>query len=258
MLDKDLHISWQENMEPSTLGSMIEVDELHPWYKARMVLINEVIGTNISLDAKVLDFGCGSGAVLEMLKNKGLVNIRGADVSESCVTLAKSRGLEVNLIKPGYSELVKRKYDLILLLDVLEHIENDLEVLSILRSSLSDNGRILITVPAHNFLWRSHDDANHHYRRYSRKSLVKLIADSDCTIIHLRWWNSIMFLGFLFISIRDKLSKRFFKDTSKKEDNFDLPSKFISKVILRILSIESKSELLGKCMGVSLIALIKK
>jgi len=236
---------------------MIEVDELHPWYKARMVLINEIIGTNISLDAKVLDFGCGSGAVLEMLKDKGFSNIRGADVSESCVALAKSRGLEVNLIKTGSLELAKQKYDLILLLDVVEHIENDLDILKILRSSLSDNGRILITVPAHNFLWRSHDDANQHFRRYSKKSLKKLITDANLKIVHLRWWNSIMFLGFLFISIKNKISKRFLKNTMQKKDNFDLPSNFISKIIFKILSFESKSDLMGKCIGVSLIAFIK-
>lgn len=220
-------------MNLETLETMIEVDEHHPWYKARMVLINEVIDNDLPKNSSILDFGCGSGAVLEMLKNKGYTNIHGMDVSNACVNLVKSRGIKASLITADLLNLGKNKYDLILLLDVLEHVERDLELLKNLRTSLRHNGKILITVPAHQFLWRPHDDANHHFRRYSRIKLVNLISQSNFKIISFRWWNSTLFFGFMLISLYHKLRKAIFRNDLQSANDFKIPSILISKILLR-------------------------
>ena len=244
-------------MNFETLETMIEVDEHHPWYKARMVLINEVIDNDLSKNSNILDFGCGSGAVLEMLKNKGYTNIYGMDVSNACVNLVKSRGINAGLISSDLLNLGKNKYDLILLLDVLEHVERDLELLKNLRTSLRHNGKILITVPAHQFLWRPHDDANHHFRRYSRIKLVNLISQSNFKIISFRWWNSTLFFGFMLMSLYHKLRKAIFRNDIQSANDFKIPSTLISKILFKILSFESRSKVMGKFLGVTLVAYIK-
>jgi 2-polyprenyl-3-methyl-5-hydroxy-6-metoxy-1,4-benzoquinol methylase len=245
-------------MNFETLETMIEVDEDHPWYKARMVLINEIISNDLLKNSSILDFGCGSGAVLEMLKNKGYANIQGMDVSKACVNLVKSRGIKAGLIRTDMLNLGKDKYDFILLLDVLEHIEKDSELLKNLATSLRDNGKILITVPAHQFLWRPHDDANHHFRRYSKIKLVKLIYESNFKIISVRWWNSTLFVGFMLVSLYHRVRIVLNRSAPNLADDFKIPSAFISKILLKILSFESRSKAMGKFLGVTLVAYIKK
>ena len=62
-------------------------------------------------------------------------------------------------------------YDLIAVLDVVEHIEDDVAALSAMADCLAPGGKILITVPAHPWMWSAHDTVNHHHRRYSKRAL---------------------------------------------------------------------------------------
>src|SRR3546814_12949189 len=58
---------------------------------------------------------------------------------------------------------------------------------------LAPGGKILIAVPAHQWMWSAHDVVNHHHRRYSKASLAKAIADAGLTHNGLRWFNSLLF-----------------------------------------------------------------
>lgn len=69
----------------------------------------------------------------------------------------------------------EKKFDAILYIDVIEHLENDYEEIENASNYLNQNGVIIILVPAHNFLYSRYDKAIGHYRRYSRKSALKLI-----------------------------------------------------------------------------------
>src|SRR3546814_448423 len=64
------------------------------------------------------------------------------------------------------------------LLDVVEHIDNDVAALRGMAECLAPGGKILIAVPAHQWMWSAHDVVNHHHRRYSKASLAKAIADA--------------------------------------------------------------------------------
>jgi SAM-dependent methyltransferase len=238
--------------------AMLEVEEHHPWYQARMVLIREIIENNVLKNSNILDFGCGSGAVLEMLKKIGYTNLRGLDVSSDFIKIAKKRGLKADLIKSDHVNLGSKKYDLILLLDVLEHVENDKALLRKMKSSLRKNGRILITVPAHQFLWRIHDEANQHYRRYSRKKLINLIASSNSKVIYLRWWNSTLFFPLFMASIFGKIKRVLNINSLHSTFGFTIPPNYISRILFKVLSFESKSKVMGKLIGVSLVVYLKK
>lgn len=74
----------------------------------------------------------------------------------------------VNLFEDKFKVSVK-KYDRIFLMDVLEHIEDDTEMLRMLNLSLKDNGRIILLVPAHMFLFSEFDKSIGHFRRYNRE-----------------------------------------------------------------------------------------
>jgi len=60
-----------------------------------------------------------------------------------------------------------KQFDLIGMFDVLEHVPEELETLCALREALTPNGKLILTVPAHQYLWSYFDEAAHHCRRYA-------------------------------------------------------------------------------------------
>ena len=137
-------------------------------------------------------------------------------------------------------------------LDVLEHLEDDLLYLKIFQDILEDTGKILITVPAHQFLWSPHDVFNHHFRRYSRKSLIHLVKDSGLHLETIRYWNSSLIFIFLIVRPLSRFLKR------KGSSEFALPPKLFRSVLLSLLSFESRSRIMGSMPGLSLIAVLSK
>jgi SAM-dependent methyltransferase len=84
-------------------------------------------------------------------------------------------------------------YDLIAVLDVVEHIEDDVAALKAMASVLKPGGKILITVPAHQWMWSAHDVVNHHKRRYSKATLLASLEKAGLKWRKLRWFNSLLF-----------------------------------------------------------------
>lgn len=84
-------------------------------------------------------------------------------------------------------------YDLVALLDVLEHVEEDRASLAALGRKLAPGGRLLITVPAMPWLWSSHDEAHHHKRRYTRTGLGGTIAAAGLEVEQIGYFNALLF-----------------------------------------------------------------
>jgi 2-polyprenyl-3-methyl-5-hydroxy-6-metoxy-1,4-benzoquinol methylase len=99
-----------------------------------------------------------------------------------------------------YEISVDNKFDTILYIDVLEHIENDREELEMAANLLTDSGKIIIISPAHNFLFSPFDQKIGHFRRYNKNDLIKL-APHSTTIIEIKYMDSIGF----FASFANKL-----------------------------------------------------
>ena len=243
-------------METSALNEMFEVDESHPWYKARLVLIERLIQKIANKNAKILDFGCGSGAVAGYLKSFGYNNIEGVDVSQACVERTKARGIKASEINIDKSRFPSTKYDIIMLLDVLEHVKNDKALMQLLKKCLDINGQMLITVPAHKLLWRYHDEINLHFRRYSKKELSKLISDSGFEIKFIRWWNSFLFPVFLISSFIERIFKITLNKKNVNGIGFKSSPRFFSSMILKLLIFESQNLIFGRIVGVSLVAVV--
>ena len=87
-----------------------------------------------------------------------------------------------------------QKWDLVGLFDVVEHIEDDKSFLLRLREILNDRGWLAITVPAFPFLWSTHDVNLHHYRRYTKTTLKKVLEETQYDIEYASYWNMSLFL----------------------------------------------------------------
>jgi len=107
----------------------------------------DVIGDNCNIS--ILDFGCGFGQNIKALSDAGYVNLVGYDIEPAAIGFCRDRG--INVIDGNACDLteVKEKFDLIIVMHVLEHIPKSsiIKTLRDLRSLLNDQGRIFVAVP---------------------------------------------------------------------------------------------------------------
>ena len=102
------------------------------------------------------------------------------------------------------SEALGRKYNLIGLFDVVEHIEHDREFLMRAHSSLQSGGRLAITVPAFQFLWGVHDINHHHFRRYTKTSMHNILRQAGFNVEYSSYWNMTLFIPAAFMRLIGK------------------------------------------------------
>jgi SAM-dependent methyltransferase len=171
---------------------MLEVDDRHWWYRGRRTIVRAELDRIVhSNGSRVLDAGCGSGRMLEELKDYGEVS--GVEIDPDAAAVAASRGWgEVWVGSLEGLPWDAETFDLITCLDVLEHIADDRRTLTELRRVSKRGGSMLLTVPAYPRLWSLHDVANHHYRRYSRHSLRMAAIESGWKVNRLTSFNSIL------------------------------------------------------------------
>lgn len=181
-------------MERAVYEHMAAVDMRHPWYVARRRVLETLIRRlALPKGARILEIGCGTGHSLPMLSQFGQVDA--VEMDDIARELASERlGRPVgSAVLPALPGVEHRAYDLVALLDVLEHVEDDRAALESIAERLRPGGRILITVPAHPWLWSAHDEQNHHFRRYTKRTLRAAIAAAGLRIDRLGWFNSLLF-----------------------------------------------------------------
>jgi 2-polyprenyl-3-methyl-5-hydroxy-6-metoxy-1,4-benzoquinol methylase len=166
----------------------------HPWETARLNALRKILQPVLFEGIKVLDVGCGDGFI-----SRGLFGtLRNKDVTAVDINLSDewirvlttlSQGMRFQREMPAEGE----RYDLILLLDVIEHIEADREFLAdLVTGHLSPKGKVMITAPAFQSIYGRHDDFLGHYRRYNHNGMMKLTASCGLTVLSS---------GYLFFSL---------------------------------------------------------
>jgi len=171
----------------------------HPWETARFEVIDRLIRRHLNLASGsiVMDIGCGDTFVVESLaaRHHG-AQFFAVDTAFTGELLEHYRArlnnprIQMSSSLDGMSPPPSRPASLVLLMDVIEHIEDDTGFLNGLsaRPYVDDNTRLLITVPAYQSLFSSHDSFLGHYRRYSNGSLRRLIERSGFKVLDIGYF----------------------------------------------------------------------
>lgn len=239
-------------MERAVFERMAEQDQVHWWYVARRRILADLIRREVDLpaDARILEIGCGTGHNFEVLRGFGRLDA--IEVDAEARALASQRlGHAVGAAPlPELAGIPDGAYHLIALLDVLEHVDHRPESLRSIAARLAPGGRILVTVPAYQWMWSAHDVAHHHKLRYSRKSLRRDAEAAGLKVRRIGYFNSLLFPIAAAVRLAGKA-------LGKTESDDKIPPGPLNALFTAIFGLER--HLIGRVplpAGVSLFALL--
>ena len=233
-----------------------QAEESYFWYRARLDILLSLSERFLKKDTPliILNVGGGTGATSKGFSRFGEVIT--LDIAHEALLLSRKRGL--SKLVQGDGALLpfpSGSFDLVLLLDVIEHLDDDLAALTETKRVLKDEGRALITVPAYRFLWGKMDDIGGHRRRYIKRKLEKRLEATGLTPLKLSYFNTLLFPLALIDRISEGLRKK-----GEEEESFlpELPP-FLNKVFYHIFSFERHLlPHLNLPFGLSILALAQK
>jgi len=195
-------------MNPAAYLEMAKTESRHWWFMGRRTILATLIERLVlPQNSQILEVGCGTGGNLQMLKKFG--EVCALEMDANARAIATNRTNNLYDIRPGYCPdglpFNDQCFSLICMFDVLEHIEQDTETLVALKQLLTKNGRILLTVPAYQWLSGPHDEFLHHKRRYSANQLRKKIVTAGLNPVKISYFNTILFPLAVIVRLKDKL-----------------------------------------------------
>jgi SAM-dependent methyltransferase len=205
----------------------------HWWFVARRQILAVMIRhLTLPEQAQILEIGCGTGGNLAMLSCFGQVQAMEYDdqARELATTITGLPVAAGGLPEPVPFE--NGRFDLVCLLDVLEHIEDDGAALARAGQLLKPGGRLLVTVPAYAWLWSTHDTAHHHQRRYTAAMLRRLAVASGLRVERLGYFNTVLFPLIAGLRLLGKLT-----GTAADSDAV-MPAPWLNGLLKRLFGVE--------------------
>lgn len=193
-------------MDPAYAQRYRDLAIRHWWWRARNDAVRREIARLLETrrDATILDVGCGDAVLFPFLASFG--QIEGIEPDPTVVSPDSPWKDRIQLRPFDESFAPGRTYDLILMLDVLEHFENAGRALRQAQALLAADGRIVLTVPAFRSLWTHHDDLNHHFYRFTRSQLAAVADEAKLEVIESRYLFQWLVAAKLMLRAREFLS----------------------------------------------------
>ncbi len=161
-----------------------ELYKRHWWWRVREGILLQRLAplfAELGHPARILDVGCGAGLFFDALERFG--RVEGIESDPIALERAGRWRGRIHLGELNDTFRPMESYDVILMLDVLEHLDYPEQLLRYAKALLKPGGRVVITVPAFNWLWTNHDDLNHHVCRYTRAQMRNTVHAAGFTVI---------------------------------------------------------------------------
>jgi SAM-dependent methyltransferase len=180
-----------DNMPETILVELAGIVRSHPWWQARAELTLALLRQlGIEPPARVLDVGCGWGVTLEVLTSQGY-SVVGLDVSRRTLERVDRPDrtlIEADITQPLPGEI--EPFDVVLALDVIEHLDDDRQAIKRLAPLVTPRGRAIVSVPALPALFTEFDAIQGHRRRYLPETLREAFRDTGLVVERVLWWGS--------------------------------------------------------------------
>lgn len=227
-----------------------EVESRHWWFLARRDILLGIAARYAQPGARLLDVGCGTGFFLDRARER--FNVIGVDPSPIALAMCAARNLPSvrNGTASDLSTVADERFELVTLLDVIEHLDDDVSALRAARAVLVPTGRVIVTVPAFQLLWTVHDEANHHRRRYTKRTLRRALELGGFKVEHITYFNSYLFV----FALVERLTKKLLR--ARRDAELSLPPAPMNRAMRTIFAAEGRrlERGLGFFAGLSVLA----
>lgn len=258
-------------MTSTPMLPVIEEDK-HWWFASRtraiLAYLDRYVGPGRGL--RVLDVGCGAANMAHHLRHYG--HVVGVDNNPRPLKVAQERGMEVRQGTADNLPFEAEGFDLVALLDTVEHVPAEDKVFEACRRVLrgpnpatgQPGGRLLVTVPAFMFLWSHNDVINMHQRRYTVAELRAKLAQHGFKVLRISYNNFFIFpLAAALILLRRNRAEPELASPHFDEDAYQVEMEPASPLVNRVLTFVGKVEtaLLRRIslpFGSSIIAIAEK
>lgn len=237
-----------------------ELEDQHWWFRGRrrifIALLDRELGTRAT-GRRVLDVGCGTGAMLGHLARYGEVD--GVEMSAEAVGLCGRRG-QTRVTQATGHELPfpDASFDLVTALDVIEHIEDDRSAVEEMVRVLRPGGYLLLAVPAFRFLWGPQDDISHHFRRYRARELERRATEAGLVPRRVSYFNMVLFPAIATIRLL-RFNRMANADRHRSDFELNRSSGMLNSALARLFGLESYLVARRKLpFGVSVLCLATK
>jgi SAM-dependent methyltransferase len=245
-------------MDQALFDEMYRVEQDHWWFRARREIVWSLVRRYVSGPAarrlKICELGCGTGGNLAAVADRH--DVVGVERSPIALEFARRR-LGNRVIRgslPDDVQLPRNAYDVVLLTDVLEHIEDDRRSAATAMQLLQSGGIVVATVPAYQWLYSPRDAHHRHFRRYSKRCFRSLWTAPDCRTLFVSHYNSLLFPAAAAARLVSKM-----QSSEAVVGDLTIPPRLLNDLLERVMS--SERNLLARVpipFGLSLVAVITK
>ena len=253
-------------MQKDTFELHAKLETTHWWFRARARILQQLVHALVPPGdgQMVLEVGCGTGGTLAVFADE--YSCCGLDPSAVAIALARQRfpNVEFRLgLAPEDVMDLRARTRVVLLLDVLEHLEDDAGFLRKLMACMAGGAYLIITVPADMRLWSPHDENYGHFRRYAPDTLGRALSGLPAAPVLSAYFNSRLYPAIRLIRAVNALRGR--PSGAAGADLF-LPPDWLNRSLERIFAAEGEvlRQLLagqrkkGYTRGVSLLAILRR
>jgi SAM-dependent methyltransferase len=235
---------------------MRELEDHYWWFIARRRVALALLDDAHLANPRLLDAGCGAGALLAELSARG--RAVGIDFAASAIAITRDRGLG-GLLHADLQHLpiAAQAFDAVMLCDVLEHVPDDEQALREAARVLKPGGIAVITLPALAYLWSTHDEALGHHRRYHPSRVRRIIADAGLTVERMSFGLFFLFPIAVVLRALQRLVHR--RRGGPPETGIIRVPAFLNRLLVRLMDLENALlRRLNLPIGVSLVVVAQK
>ncbi|GAB5560750.1 MAG: class I SAM-dependent methyltransferase [Synoicihabitans sp.] len=241
-------------MNPEEYDKLLRIEKAHWFYAGKRQLARwaiETFGGKQGKSVELLDCGAGTGCFADEVRDDYRVRVLD-DHAESLELLRKKFAAE-DIIEGSATSIPvgDGSLDVVTLMDVLEHVEDDQGALGEIHRVLRPEGVLVLTVPALRQLWSKWDECLHHFRRYQREDLIQLFDPEKWEICHLKYVNIFVY-PFVWWVRRSP-----FSDHSGSSENF-VPPAWINGFLRWVFVSSAKARWLPAPLGVGLFLVARR